>query len=181
MSMGTILRWCAIANPESIWDSLTDIFFLTSAKKAFSSEIERRDFLRAWTGIYLEFYPDHIFVSISESGELQGYLTGCPDTMSYQLKQKDIPYLDIFQEFYAQYPAHLHINCHPSHQGKGVGRRLIEAYIALLAEEKISGLHIITAANAANVNFYKALGFSNIATKTWKNSELLFMGRDIEI
>jgi GNAT superfamily N-acetyltransferase len=179
--MGTILRWSDITNPQTHYDSLAEIFFLTSGRKAFQSESEKLDFLQTWTAIYLQYYPSYTFLSLSASGLLEGYLTGCPDTASYQLRQQKIPYLNIFADSYTRYPAHLHINCHPDHQGKGVGRRLIESYVALLAQEKVPGVHILTSVDAANINFYRALAFSHTIVKTWKNSELLLMGRDILI
>lgn len=63
----------------------------------------------------------------------------------------------------AGYPAHLHIDILPVAQGKGVGRRLINAFLDKLKELNVSSVHLEVGKNNLNaIEFYKRLGFSVI-------------------
>jgi GNAT superfamily N-acetyltransferase len=58
------------------------------------------------------------------------------------------------------FPAHLHIDILPSHQGGGNGRRLIETFMAAAAIAGASGVHVTVAvANARAHGFYRRVGF----------------------
>lgn len=60
----------------------------------------------------------------------------------------------------AEYPAHLHIDLLPAAQGRGAGRALMEAAIALLAQRGVAGVHLgVDAANAGALAFYPRVGF----------------------
>ena len=62
-----------------------------------------------------------------------------------------------------QYPAHLHINLLPRLQGRGVGRRLIEAWLRLMGEGGAPGAHLAGGtANRRAVRFYRACGFTEL-------------------
>ncbi|WP_296666893.1 GNAT family N-acetyltransferase [Demequina sp.] len=59
-----------------------------------------------------------------------------------------------------EFPAHLHIDLLPECQGKGVGRAMIEAACALLAERGVPGVHLgAERANAGAQAFYPRVGF----------------------
>jgi ribosomal protein S18 acetylase RimI-like enzyme len=63
----------------------------------------------------------------------------------------------------ADYPAHLHIDILPVAQGKGVGRRLINAFLDKLKELDVSAVHLEVGKNNLNaIEFYKRLGFEVI-------------------
>ena len=58
------------------------------------------------------------------------------------------------------YPAHLHINVVEGWRGRGLGRRLIAAYLAQLRAEKATGVHLeTTTLNRSAVHLYSAIGF----------------------
>ncbi|WP_062079254.1 GNAT family N-acetyltransferase [Demequina globuliformis] len=58
------------------------------------------------------------------------------------------------------YPAHLHIDLLPQAQGKGAGRQLIEAAVAILADRGVPGVHLgIDPANVGAAAFYPRVGF----------------------
>ncbi len=60
----------------------------------------------------------------------------------------------------ADYPAHLHIDILPVAQGKGVGRRLINAFLDKLRELNVPAVHLEVGKNNVNaIEFYKRLGF----------------------
>lgn len=63
----------------------------------------------------------------------------------------------------AVYPSHLHINLLPRLQGRGVGRRLIEAWLAAVAFCGSRGVHLaVHAANTRAIGFYRACGFQEL-------------------
>ncbi|MGR0220655.1 GNAT family N-acetyltransferase [Agromyces sp. ZXT2-6] len=61
------------------------------------------------------------------------------------------------------YPAHLHIDLLPEHQGKGLGRRLIDTLRAQLADRGVPALHLgLDPANTGARAFYERLGFHEL-------------------
>lgn len=60
----------------------------------------------------------------------------------------------------AAYPAHLHIDLLPAYQRKGLGRELMAAFLAALAERGVPAVHLgMVTANVAARAFYDRLGF----------------------
>jgi len=60
----------------------------------------------------------------------------------------------------AAYPAHLHIDLLPEYQRKGLGRELMAAFLAALAERGVPAVHLgMVTANVAARAFYDRLGF----------------------
>ncbi len=63
----------------------------------------------------------------------------------------------------AGFPAHLHIDILPDHQGGGYGRRLVETFLMAAAQAGAPGVHVAVAtANAAAHGFYLRVGFEAI-------------------
>lgn len=57
-------------------------------------------------------------------------------------------------------PAHLHINLLPVVQGKGVGKKLMEAFLSILREMNVSGVHLkVGEENPGAIKFYDRVGF----------------------
>jgi len=60
----------------------------------------------------------------------------------------------------AIYPAHLHINVDACWRGRGLGYRLIEAYLGQLRQLGVPGVHVITTSmNEAACRLYTSVGF----------------------
>ena len=58
------------------------------------------------------------------------------------------------------YPAHLHINLLPHLRGVGVGRRLMDRWLAAVQDMRAHGAHLaVGAANRRAIRFYRACGF----------------------
>ncbi len=61
------------------------------------------------------------------------------------------------------YPAHLHIDLLPEAQGKGMGRKLIEAFNNKLKELNVPAVHLqVGKNNTGAVQFYERVGFQRI-------------------
>lgn len=62
------------------------------------------------------------------------------------------------------YPSHLHIDVLPRAQGRGLGRRLLEALLARLRSDGSPGVHLgVDARNRHAAGFYTHLGFTRLA------------------
>jgi GNAT superfamily N-acetyltransferase len=56
------------------------------------------------------------------------------------------------------YPANLHSNVKPGHQGQGIGTQLMEAYLAYLKNRGVPGVHLTTGTDAGKA-FFSRFGF----------------------
>ncbi|MFI4976419.1 MAG: GNAT family N-acetyltransferase [Caulobacterales bacterium] len=58
------------------------------------------------------------------------------------------------------YPSHLHINLLPRLQGQGMGKRLVDAWLARMREQDSPGVHLgVSLKNQRAVRFYRRYGF----------------------
>jgi ribosomal protein S18 acetylase RimI-like enzyme len=76
----------------------------------------------------------------------------------------------------AAYPAHLHIDLLPDHQGQGHGRALMNAFLGSLAARGVPAVHLgMLTANTPARAFYDRLGFHEIDVPD--AGELTYLGR----
>ncbi|MEU3466019.1 GNAT family N-acetyltransferase [Streptomyces sp. NPDC006733] len=76
----------------------------------------------------------------------------------------------------APYPAHLHIDVLPDHQGAGHGRALMETFLGALAGAGVRSVHLgMVTANVRARLFYDRLGFHEIAVAD--PGPLTYLGR----
>ncbi len=157
-----ILRWSELSGNgegERALEQLTEIFFATTTKSTFSNHEERSQFFDRWAGQYLKESPERVYlVRASSSLNWQGYLIS-------SLRQDLCPFP--LQSYLRDYPAHLHMNCHPHFQGQGLGRALIQRLCQDLRKESVLGVHAITSLGASNVAFYRRLGFVEYQQAPW--------------
>ncbi|WP_189080632.1 GNAT family N-acetyltransferase [Mangrovihabitans endophyticus] len=143
-----------------------------------------------FAGPYLHLEPDLAFV-LAEGDRAVGYVVGTADTAAFvrAYRTRWIPRLAdrypapsrppatpdeemialhhrpermLLPEL-AGYPAHLHIDLLPSHQGAGHGRRLLKTFLAAAARAGAPALHIgMVTANTRARGFYDRLGFHRI-------------------
>src|SRR5690606_39065913 len=102
---------------------------------------------------YLKSYPETTWCAV-DGDKVLGYLAVCPDTLSF-LEKRPLQSLMLFKDYYREYPAHLHMNTHPSARGQGIGSKLIEHAQGRLAEMGLAGWHLMTTEGERNVEFYK--------------------------
>ena len=79
---------------------------------------------------------------------------------------------EFFQATPTFYPAHLHVNLARDWRGRGLGRRLTEAYLYVLQRLGIPGVHVhTTSLNMAACRLYEKLGFRLLdsrPTRLWE-------------
>jgi ribosomal protein S18 acetylase RimI-like enzyme len=81
-------------------------------------------------------------------------------------------------EPYDGYPSHLHIDLLPRAQGRGYGRRMIEALLAKLRELGSPGVHLgLSARNTRAYGFYDAVGFRELTRAGSGSDACIYMGR----
>jgi ribosomal protein S18 acetylase RimI-like enzyme len=172
-----IWRWCDLESTADPLEQTKEIFFATSARKSFADSAEREAFFEKWTSYYLAEEPQRVYLASSSEGEVLGYLMGCLSTSeAHSLKEK-VPSQFLFPELVKEFPAHLHINVAPKAQGQSIGKALMLALFEDLETRSVKGVHIVTSPEAANVRFYRRLGFTFEKIQEFKGFKLLFMGK----
>ncbi len=161
---------------------IREIFFLSADPKNVSDDQAHNDaFFSKWTGYYFSYEPDLILLAW-EDDKLLGYLmigTNSRKAVAYYDSRN--PSYRTFADQFDEYPAHLHMNCHPSSRGQGVGTFLLEDAYARLMKKGLKGLHLVTSPALRNVGFYRRNGFSFELLRDFKGYPLLFMGRKLAL
>ena len=154
------------------------IFFLSSASGGTLLGADREAFYRRWTGYYLAEHADLVLLS-EKDGAVAGYLTGCDRSADAKPLFDDLFYYRAFEDCYADYPAHLHINVHPDYRNSGIGADLVTAFETLCAARGCAGVHVVTAASARNRAFYERLGYEAVSERRVAERDLVLLGRKI--
>jgi ribosomal protein S18 acetylase RimI-like enzyme len=144
----------------------------------------------AYAEPYVVHDPGLAFVA-DDGGQAVGYIIGTVDTVTFAAWFRDnwLPLVapkhaqppehpDSFEEAIlrdlhnparmivpelADYPAHLHIDLLPGYQGQGLGRRLMEVFLAVLRARGVERVHLgMDPANTGARAFYDKLGFEPI-------------------
>jgi len=156
----------------------------------------------AFAGPYLALEPGLAFV-LDAGGRAVGYVVGCADTAAFvaAVRERWLPRMTgryppdasygssewLVRDLYhpermllpelAGYPAHLHVDVLPEHQGAGHGRALIETFLAAAAGRGARALHLgVAPANRRALGFYAHLGFHRIPI-TSREVGAVFLGR----
>ena len=156
-----------------------EIFFLSSYSGALLVGVAREKFFDLWAGYYLEEMPEYTLLFKTESGKIIGYLTGCLNSAAALPLYGNCFYYRDFDGFYAEYPAHFHVNCHPKFRSRGVGKKLVQSFVSGLKQVGIPGVHLVTGKGARNRRFYERLSFIERATCQLDGRDLVLLGRDI--
>ena len=136
---------------------------------------------------YAVLEPELCFI-LTADGEPCGYILGTNDTAAFNARAErewfpalrarlprpaegdtspDADLLRLIHRGYGEahpdlrdYPAHLHIDLLPITQGQGLGRKLIERFLAALRERGVPAVHLgVSEANTGAIAFYEKLGF----------------------
>lgn len=176
-----ILKLDTVVNPiefKSIVDQVKFIFYASSSLQEFSSEERKAAFFKRWCGDYLTLFPDQFYI-MQENNSVLGYLSGCNDSKN-ALAILEVPGLSVFSDLFENYPAHFHINFHPTCRGRGLGSGIVASYCEDLQRDHVRGVHLVTSPGAANISFYQRLKFSHEVQREFKQMTLLFMGRILD-
>ncbi|MFC4950441.1 GNAT family N-acetyltransferase [Pseudonocardia sp. GCM10023141] len=139
---------------------------------------------------YVELEPDLAFV-VDHEGTVAGYVLGAADTATFA-RRFAAEWLPTVADRYplpvgppstpaermalllhhpermvrpelADYPAHLHIDLLPGHQGAGYGRKLITALFAALHAKGVARVHLeMATSNTGARAFYDRVGFHEL-------------------
>jgi GNAT superfamily N-acetyltransferase len=150
----------------SYYEQVEEIFWLTSAR--IPEEWERESFKKK----YLDDYLHHLCFVALEHDRVLGYILCQPDPLQAPRS------LEVFKDFTADYPAHLHINTHPKAQGKGVGAALLKKLEEQLQGMGVKGVHLVTNAEARNRFFYEKNDYIPIHEAAQK---LLMLGKKLRV
>jgi len=157
------------------------IFFASSRRQVFADDAERGAFREQWLGRYLLHDRQHAFIARAEAGAVAGYLIGSLDDPAVAPRFADIGFYARVADLTARFPAHLHINLDAAWRSQGVGARLVERFACHATKSGVSGVHIVTGAEARNVRFYDRCGFEPMRELDWMGSRILFMGRSLSV
>ena len=163
---------------HTIWQQVEDIFLESSAVQSFESATEKKKFIYKYLEYYKIRYPE-LFIVASVQDKIMGYICASSDTISDNELFKSQPHLESFTDYYPEFPAHLHINCHRESRGLGVGSILVKALESVLGQKSIKGLHLITTEDARNVKFYEKNNYSKIYRAAYNGANLILMGKPL--
>lgn len=155
---------------RSDWPRIRELCCLTGDNGAPIERSRWESFGEKWIGPYETLLPEWAFVAETE-GEVVGYLTGCPDSAAFRESARprfQLPQLSVEERFAPatralldrEFPAHLHVNLEAPARGSGVGKRLLDAFVARLNAEKIPGLHVFCGADP--LAYYLKNGFREL-------------------
>lgn len=148
-----------------------------------------------YAGPYGIYEPGMCF-TLTANGAPAGYMLGARDTLAFneRLEAEWFPVLrnrypmppiedespqagtirTIHRGLYcdpqvaADYPAHLHIDLLPVARSRGLGRSLMNTFLANLRDLKISGVHLgVGAGNERGIAFYRRCGFQELQVHQW--------------
>jgi len=76
-------------------------------------------------------------------------------------------------------PAHLHINVDAEFRSAGIGRQLIEAYLASLREQAVPGVHLYC--GPAPLEFYRRMGFRELGNIDFNGARIFALAMNLII
>lgn len=155
-----------------------EIFFETSAIKEFTSDQAKSNFKYKYLEYYQTHHPEN-FISILHDNILLGYICGVDNSQEAIELYKLLPHYATFEEYFDQYPAHLHINLSLASTGLGIGSKLITFFEKYLASKSIKGVHLITSPSSRNVHFYQKNQYNFAVEKCFEDAALLFLGKSL--
>ncbi len=167
--------------PQALRSQIEEILLVSANPRRVADEASRAAFLDRWLTPYLEAYPEQLLLALegAEDGRVLGVLNGCLDSAGATVFRDLHPYYGLFADLYEDYPAHFHVNCHPAHRSRGVGSRLVQAFVALCRDAGLPGVHLVTAPGLRNVGFYRRNGFADAVERSEAGRRYLFLGRQL--
>lgn len=151
---------------EADWAAIAALCADTGRQGLPVDEAEREAFADHWIAPYRELRPDWTWVAVVD-GKVAGYLTGCPDTLSFEKERRRVfqPQPDSREFFpqavrlklWAEHPAHLHMNVSAGLRGSGIGASLLRTFFAELRRAGVPSAHLVCGPAAAS--YWERRGF----------------------
>jgi len=104
-----IQRADEVADFASCLADIDDIFFTSSARRAFGSQEEKQAFREMSLGRYIEQHRGSFFVALNDAGGAVGYLAGCLENPLTLIHFNAVGYFRDIDDLCRDYPAHLHV------------------------------------------------------------------------
>lgn len=155
------------------------IFFEASLTKSFPDEDARARFHDRWLGRFLERWPSLAHLAMDADGHVVGYIVGAHVDPARDARFADIGYYRELACLTASYPAHLHINLAAEARSRGIGSRLIGAFLADVRSASLPGAHLVTGRDSRNRSFYARNGFSCVRELTWGGTPIVMLARAV--
>ena len=156
--------------------AIEEIFFASAPPQHLKTAVDRRAFLHRWTSYYLHHERDQVLLCRLEDGTVAGYLMGCLRSRDALPLYDLIEHYAVFAPHFERFPGHFHINCHPAHRNRGLGSALVQRFIVTCRAIPLPGIHVVTAADARNVTFYRRLGFETVEERPFLGISRLLLG-----
>lgn len=116
---------------------------------------------RAFVKRFQDEYLEVVRASGIEEIESADHGDTLPFVVSYNLFHPEVVLHQDYPDLLKEYPAHLHIDILPSHQGQRWGQKMIEALLEKLNSLGIPGVHLgMVADNHGAKRFYERLRFN---------------------
>lgn len=176
MTNCTLRPWTEVAARCDALAQLRAIFFDASNTRSFADDAAREAFFERWLGRYLAHYADVVFVAMTDTGEVLGYVCGCMNDPAKLPRFADIALYQTFADLTLAYPAHLHVNLRADARGAGLGAQLVGRFLDAARGAGAVGAHVMTGADARNVRFYNRCGFTERGRTGAPGQEVVFLG-----
>ncbi|HRD75301.1 MAG TPA: GNAT family N-acetyltransferase [Hyphomicrobiaceae bacterium] len=170
-----IARLVEIDGWERLIRGIEAIFFAASGR-TFSDDAERAAFRERWLGRYLQHDVSLTHVALTGDA-VAGYIVGSHDDPAKAARFADLAFFGCFASLTAAYPGQLHINLDARYRSRGIGGRLIEAFMADARGHGVPGVHVVTGAASRNVTFYERSSFEPSCCAAWNGRRLLMLKR----
>lgn len=117
-------------------------------------------FVEEWRQRYLPYLSEHGIAKPTPEEDIS-WTTNMPNALHFLANSPEQLLHESFPGLLGRYPGHLHIDILPDYQRFGMGRRLMEMFLARMREEGARGVHLgMNAANEGAERFYVRMGFS---------------------
>mgnify|MGYP001296046195 FL=1 len=156
---------------------LDAIFFEASLTQSFADAAARADFRERWLGRFVARWPELVHVAVSGDAAIVGYIVGAHADPAQDPAFVDIGFYRALAHLTPRYPAHLHINLAAQARNRGVGSRLIAAFMTDAQRAGLPGAHLVTGRDSRNRSFYTRNGFHCEAGLDWGGTPIVMLAR----
>ena len=159
------------------------VFWETATTTQFGSPAQRAAFERCYFGYYWDTEPELFLIAREPGGAALGYICAVADTRVHRELYRIARHVPLFDDLYAAYPSHLHINLTATARGRGIGSDLIGTLQRRVSELGSPGLHLVTSPGARNACFYRRNGFVDAVQRDLNDqtraTAVLFLGKTL--